>query len=65
MSLINKVYYEIKTLMSVYLVKISHWKSCSVGKLPYFKGCVDVELSSNGTLKLGNRIKIMGGQNLV
>ena len=64
MSLISKIYYEIKTLMSVYFGGIFHWKSCAVGKGTYFKGHVDIELAPNGTLKLGNRIKIMRGGKL-
>lgn len=64
MSLIGKMYYEVKTLIRVYFVKIFHWKTCSIGKLPYFKGHVNIELSSNGILELGNRIKMMEGGRL-
>ena len=61
MSLIGKLYYEMKTLINVYFVKVFHWRTCSIGKIPYFKGHVVINLSPDGMLKLGNRVKMMDG----
>ena len=61
MNFIKKIYYEIKTLIKLYFVKAFHWNTIFIGRFPYFKGHVDIDLSENSLLKLGNRVKMMEG----
>lgn len=63
-SVIGKVYFAVTSLIRMVTIKAFHGKNFSCGKLPYLKGKVDIDLDNKGTLKLGNKIKMMKGDRL-
>lgn len=63
-SIISKAYYAAASLIKVAIIKAFHGKNFSCGKLPYFKGNVDIELTNGATLRFGNKIKMMRGDRL-
>jgi len=64
MSLIGKAYHATKTMLKVSFTKLFHWNHFFCGSLPYFKVKVAITISSNSTIKLANRIKLMEGVRL-
>lgn len=63
-NLITKAYYALKSLLKVKMISLEKSNHFSCGKLPYFKGNVDIDLSTEGVCKLGNNIKMMEGGRL-
>lgn len=64
-QIISKVYYAAASFFKTTVIKTFHRKNFTCGRLPYFKGYVDIDLADGAICKLGNRLKMMAGGGLV
>ncbi len=57
----SKAYFAATSFIKTTIIKVFHGKNFTCGKLPYFKGNIDIDLANGAICKLGNRFKMMAG----